>query len=70
MIRCVDIETFSAQLSNLDPTETEVIISVIENFLAKAAGTKKGEEREKALKAVVEEVVDEVANVAKINAGT
>lgn len=70
MIRCVDIETFSAQLSNLDPTETEVIISVIENFLAKAAGTKKGDEREKALKAVVEEVVDEVANVAKINAGT
>jgi hypothetical protein len=70
MIRCVDIETFSAQLSNLDPTEKEVIISVIENFLAKAAGMKKGEEREKALKAVVEEVVDEVANVAKLNAGT
>jgi len=70
MIRCVDFETFSAQLGNLDSTETEVTISVLENFLAKAAGNLEGKEREAALYAVVEAYVHEVAEVAKKNAGT
>ena len=70
VIRCVELTTFSAQLSNLDPSETEVMISVLENFLVKAAGSTTGEERDKALKAVVDAYVDEVSTVAKINAGT
>ena len=36
MIRCVDFESFSAQLVGLDSCETEVIISVLENFLEKS----------------------------------
>jgi len=36
MIRCTDIESFAAQLDNLEPTETEVVISVLENFIEKA----------------------------------
>jgi hypothetical protein len=70
VIRCVELSTFSAHLANLDISETEVIISVLENFLVKAAGTMKGEEREAALKAVVETFVDEVTTVAKANSGT
>jgi hypothetical protein len=70
VIRCVELSTFSAHLANLDISETEVIISVLENFLVKAAGTTKGEEREAALKAVVETFVDEVTTVAKANSGT
>jgi hypothetical protein len=31
MIRCVDFDSFSAQLSNLDSVETEITISVLEN---------------------------------------
>jgi hypothetical protein len=53
MIRCVDFESFSAQLVGLDSCETEVIISVLENFLVKAVGAAKGEEREKAIKAAI-----------------
>ena len=37
MVRCVDIESFVSQMENLEPTETEVVISVIENFISKAA---------------------------------
>jgi hypothetical protein len=70
MIRCVDFESFSAQLSGLDSSETEVIISVLENFLVKAVGTTKGEEREKAIKAAIEVYVDEIGGVAKENLGT
>jgi hypothetical protein len=70
MIRCVELEAFTAQLTNLDPSETEVIVSVLENFLVKAAGSLQGKERDRALRAVVEEFVDEVGKVAKLNPGT
>jgi len=70
MIRCVDFDSFSAQLSNLDSAETEITISVLENFLVKAAGSLKRKEREAALVAIVEAYVGEVAEVAKKNAGT
>ncbi len=43
---------------------------MLENFLVKAAGSTLGEERDKALKAVVDAYVDEVSTVAKNNAGT
>jgi len=70
MIRCVDFDSFSAQLAGLDSSETEVTISVLENFLVKAAGSLEGKEREAALVAVVEAYVNEVVEVAKKNVGT
>ncbi len=39
MVRCVDIKSFEAQMAALQPTETEVIISVIENFIETAVIT-------------------------------
>jgi hypothetical protein len=49
MVRCVEIESFVSQMENLEPTETEVVISVIENFISKAADTKPAEERNVAI---------------------
>ena len=46
MIRCVEFEILSAQLTNLDPEEKEVTISVLENFMVKAASNLEGKERE------------------------
>ena len=36
MVRCMDLENLDAQLTNLEPNETEVVISVLENVLDKA----------------------------------
>jgi hypothetical protein len=36
MLRCVDLETFAAQMVNLEPTETEVVVAVLENFIDRA----------------------------------
>jgi hypothetical protein len=49
MVRCVEIESFVSQMENLEPTETEVVISVIENFISKAADTKPAEGRNVAI---------------------
>ena len=65
MIRCVDFESLSAQLTNLEPSETEVTISVLENLLIKAAANLEGQDREDALVATVESVVEEVAEAAR-----
>jgi hypothetical protein len=65
MIRCVDFDSLSAQLTNLEPSETEVTISVLENLLIKAAANLEGQDREDALVATVESVVEEVAEAAR-----
>jgi len=49
MVRCVDIENFVSHMENLEPTETEVVISVIENFISKAADNKSTDERNVAI---------------------
>ncbi len=37
MVRCTDIVSFKAIMTNLESTDTEIIVSVIENFLTTAA---------------------------------
>jgi hypothetical protein len=49
MVRCVDIESFKAQVGNLEPAETEIVISVIENFIEKAVTSPDQVERMKEL---------------------
>ena len=86
MIRCTDIESFSAQLENLEPTETEVVISVLENFVEKSvvAAIRTEQQQQQAgedfliSKKFLEEVTDDlvkkfltiVEDAAKKNVGT
>jgi hypothetical protein len=70
MIRCVDFEILSAQLTNLDPEEKEVTISVLENFMIKAASNLEGKEREEAVVRMVEGYVEEIAAAARKNKST
>jgi hypothetical protein len=70
MIRCVEFEILSAQLTNLDPEEKEVTISVLENFMVKAAGNLEGKEREVAVVKMVEGYVEEIAEAVRQNKQT
>ena len=71
MLRCVDLETFAAQMVNLEPTETEVVVAVLENFIDRAtAKSEEGEERDRAVEDVVKAYLTEVANAAKKNPGS
>jgi hypothetical protein len=44
MVRCTDMVTFKAIVNNLEANETEVVISVIENFIERAVGQSKSDE--------------------------
>jgi hypothetical protein len=44
MVRCTDISSFRAIMTNLESDDKEVIVSVVENFLATAARDEKTEE--------------------------
>jgi len=70
MIKCLDLESLDAQLSNLEPNETEVVISVIENFLDKAAREGSPEERSDKLETVIKRYLGVVEDAATKNPGT
>ena len=71
MLRCVDLETFAAQMVNLEPSETEIIVAVLENFIDRAtAKSKEGEERDGAVERIVKAYLAEVGNAAKKNPGS
>jgi hypothetical protein len=70
MVRCVDLESLDAHLTNLEPNETEVVISVLENILDKAARGGSGEEREKAIDIVIKSFLGVVEDAAMKNPGT
>jgi hypothetical protein len=71
MLRCVDLETFAAQMVNLEPSETEIIVAVMENFIDGATSkSKEGEERDGAVERIVKAYLAEVKNAAKKNPGS
>ena len=70
MVRCVEMESFEAQISNLEPTETEIVISVIENFVERAAGSGEPDERNRNIFEVIKRYLVTVEEAAKKNAGT
>lgn len=70
MIRCVDIDSFVAQMENLEPTETQVVVSVVENFIGKASEGKKDEERNVAIFEVIKRYLVAVEDAARKNPGT
>jgi hypothetical protein len=70
MVRCVDIESFKAQVGNLEPAETEIVISVVENFIEKAVTSPNQEDRMKELEAVVGTYLKAVEDAARLNPGS
>jgi hypothetical protein len=70
MVRCVDIDSFKAQIGNLEPQETEIVISVIENFIEKAVTTTDQEKRTRELEAVVGAYLKVIEEAARKNPGS
>jgi hypothetical protein len=69
MVRCMDLENLDAQLTNLEPNETEVVISVLENVLDKA-GKGTPEERENQIDIAIKSYLGIVEDAAQRNPGT
>jgi len=70
IVRCVNIESFVAQIASIEANETEVVISVVENFIAKAGSPKEVGERRKSIEAVIKSYTDQVGDVARKNPGS
>jgi hypothetical protein len=70
MVRCVDIESFVAQIASLEPTETEVISSVLENFLEKAATSTEPDKRRDELQNLIKTYMKNIEESARKNPGT
>jgi hypothetical protein len=70
MVRCVDIESFDAHLSSLQPTKTEVVISVLENFLDKAVKTMDKAEMAESIATAVNTYFEIIETAATTNPGT
>jgi hypothetical protein len=70
MVRCVDIKSFEAQMAALQPTETEVIISVIENFIETAVTSAEMEKKRTELEQIVVQYFTTIEIAAKKNPGS
>ena len=70
MVRCCSIETLDTHLVNLEASKTEVVISVLENFLEKAGGTEDPEERSDDLAGITKDFLKMVKDAAVKNPGT
>ena len=71
MVKCTDIESFDAHLSSLKPSTTEIVISVLENFLDKAVNnTTDKEEMAEAIATAVNSYFEVVERSATTNPGS
>ena len=70
MVKCVDIESFDAHMTSLLPTKTEVVISVLENFLDKAVKTTDKKEMAEAIAKAVNTYFEVIEMAATTNPGT
>ena len=70
MKNCVDIKSFVAQMDNVEPNQTEIAISVIENFIDRASEKKEGIERSQAMFEVTKEYLAAVEDAARKNPGS
>ena len=71
MMNCVDLKSFVAQMDNIDPIQTEVVISVIENFVDRAGNAKEEEiERSQAIFEATKEYLAAVEDAARKNPGS
>ena len=70
MVKCVDIKSFEAQMAGLQPTETEIIISVIENFIETAVTSAEMEKKRTELEQIVGQYFKAIETSAKKNPGS
>jgi hypothetical protein len=71
MLKCVDLKSFVAQMDNIDPIQTEIVISVIENFVDRAGSGKEEEiERNQAIFEATKEYLAAVEEAARKNPGS
>ena len=70
MVRCVNLESFIAHVDSIDSEHTEVVVSVLENFVAKAGEIGDEDQRKRAIFAVIQEYLTTIETAAKKNPGT
>jgi hypothetical protein len=70
MVRCVTIESLDAHLSNLAPTQTEIVVSVLENLLEQAGVSDDPEKKSEELDNITNEMLKMVEDAAAKNPGT
>lgn len=70
MIRCTNIESFVAHLDGVDFDQTEVVVSVIENFIDKAGDVKEEDVRSRNIFEVVKRYLASTEEAARKNPGT
>ncbi len=69
-MRCCNIETFDSHMTNLEATQTEIVVSVLENFLEKAAESEDPEERSDELATITKDFLKMVEDAAAKNPGS
>jgi hypothetical protein len=70
VVKCCNIETFDTHLANLEASQTEIVISVLENFLEKAGGAEDPEERSEDVAGTTKEFLKMIEEAAVKNPGT
>lgn len=71
MVRCVNIESFDAVMDDCEDDESEVLISVLENFVDKAGkGIKDDKQRLISIEAMIKEYVGRIEAAAKKSPGS
>ena len=70
LVRCVSFDTLDAHLSNLEASQTEVIVSVLENFLERAGVSDEPAKRREELENITKELLKVVEDAAVKNPGT
>ena len=70
MVRCVNLESFIAHVDSIDSEHTEVVVSVLENFVAKAGEIGDEDQRKRAIFSVIQEYLTTIETAAKKNPGT
>jgi hypothetical protein len=70
LVRCVTFDTLDAHLSNLEASQTEVIVSVLENLLEQAGVSVDPAKRRDELENITKELLKVVEDAAVKNPGT
>ena len=71
MVRCTDIESFRAIMGNLEEDDKEVIVAVVENFLATGARDETTDEgRTEAMGKTINDYCQIIKNAAMTNKET
>jgi len=65
LFRCTSLESFVAHLETVDSDQTEVVISVIENFIAKAGEGHESEQRDRNIFEILKKYIEIIEDAAR-----